>query len=86
MLEDPKKIMLIVISRKQSLSAFHDGDNDLFRYRKMMKFIAICIDILKFEDNTSQGIVLPKLKLIKSLRHGPAEGCSYPPPISRHEW
>jgi regulator of RNase E activity RraB len=66
-LEDPeKKDELNVVSRKQGLSAFYEGDKDLLaQYCKIMKPVAICLDILQSEENAYMGILLPNLKLMK---------------------
>ena len=66
-LEDPeKKDELNVVSRKQGLPAFYEGDKDLLaQYCKIMKPVAICLDTLQSEENAYMGILLPNLKLMK---------------------
>ncbi|KAK4322820.1 hypothetical protein Pmani_006485 [Petrolisthes manimaculis] len=61
-LEEPeKKDELNVV-----LSAFYEGDKDMLaQYCKIMKPVAICLDILQSGDNAYMDILLPNLKLMK---------------------
>ncbi|KAK4313173.1 hypothetical protein Pmani_015457 [Petrolisthes manimaculis] len=59
--ESEKKDELNVV-----LSAFYEGDKDMLaQYCKIMKPVAICLDILQSGDNAYMDILLPNLKLMK---------------------
>ena len=61
------------MNRKQGLPEFYDGDKELAFgsvYCKIMKPVALCLDVLLSEANAYMGILLPNLKLMKDKGAG----------------